>query len=57
MTTDKIATIVGGVAAAATAATPVLNAVQGSLHSTDYFSLVSAVMMAVWGFFTNKQAK
>lgn len=57
MTTDRLATIVGSVAAAATAAQPVLNATQGSLHQSDYFSLITAVAMAVWGFFTNKQAQ
>ena len=55
MTTDKISTIVGAVAAASTAAQPVLNATQGSMHQSDYFSLVGAVAMAVWAFFTNRQ--
>ena len=54
MTTDRITTIVGCVAAAATAAQPALNAVNGSMHQGDYFALVSAVLMSVWGFFTNK---
>ena len=57
MNADKISTIVGAVAAAATAAGPVINvAGTGSLHQSDYFGLVTAVMMAVWGFFTNKGA-
>jgi hypothetical protein len=55
MKSDKITSIVGAVGAAATAAQPVLHGVEGSLHSGDYFQLVSAVLFAVLGFFTNKQ--
>jgi hypothetical protein len=43
------------VVAAGTAVQPVLNGVNGSLHQQDYFSLVTAVGMAIWGFFTNRQ--
>lgn len=57
MNTDKITTIIGAVTAAGVAAGPVLNTVQGSLHAQDYFALFSAVCMAVWGFFTNRQPK
>ena len=54
MNTNTITTIVGSVAAASTAAQPVLNAVQGAMHQSDYFALVGAVFMAVWSYFTNK---
>ena len=55
--TDLAATIVGGLAAAATAASPVLNAVQPgtSLHPQDYAQLGAAIFMALLGFFTNKK--
>ena len=54
MSTDKITTIVGGIGAAAAAAQPVLNGVQGVMHQQDYFQLFAAVCMAVFSFFTNK---
>lgn len=59
MNADKITTIVGAVGAAATAAQPVLTAVQpgSSLHSQDYFQLVAATVFAVLGFFTNRKGK
>ena len=55
MNPNTITTILGSVAAAATAAQPVLNATQGAMHQSDYFALIGAVFMAVWGFFTNRQ--
>ena len=57
MNADKITTILGGCMAAGTAALPLLNAVQGTMHQSDYVSLVTAVLMAVFGWFTNKQPK
>ena len=51
---DLATTILGGVLAAGTAAQPVLNATQGSMHQGDYGQLVMAVVMALFGFFTNK---
>ena len=57
MSTDRITTIVGAVGAAATAAQPVLNATQGAMHQSDYFSLIGAVAMAIWAYFTNRQPK
>lgn len=57
MSADKITTIVGAIGAAATAAQPVLTAVQpgAALHSQDYFQLVTALVFAVMGFFTNRR--
>lgn len=55
--TDKITTAVGALMAAGTAAQPVLNGVQGSMHSGDWIQLGVAVLMAVFGFFTNKVSK
>lgn len=55
MSADRIATITGGFAAAATAAQPVLNGIGGaSLHQGDYFQLLSAVFIGILGYFTNK---
>ena len=56
MNGDKITTVLGASMAALTAAQPVVNAVQGSLHQQDYVQLIMAVVMAVFGFFTNKQS-
>ena len=55
MTADKITNIVGGIGAAAAAATPILNGVQGSLHQQDYLQLIFAVSMAVISWFTGKK--
>lgn len=53
---DLVTTIVGGMAAAASAAQPVLNGVQsGSLHPNDWIQLAMAVLMGVWAWATNKQ--
>lgn len=53
---DLMTTIVGGVAAAASAAQPVLNGVQtGSLHQNDWVQLIMAVAMGVWAWATNKK--
>jgi len=57
MNKDTLTTVLGGTMAALTAAQPVINAAQGSLHQQDYVSLLMAVVMAVFGFFTNKQPK
>jgi hypothetical protein len=57
VTPDTITTALGVVGAAVTAATPVLNVVQGTLHAQDWLQLVSAVFIAVFGFFTNKAPK
>lgn len=53
---DLMTTIFGGMAAAASAAEPVLNAVQtGYLHQNDWVQLVMAVLMGVWAWATNKK--
>jgi hypothetical protein len=56
MDKDKITTSLGALIAGATAAQPVINGVTtNSLHSQDYFQLVTAVFMGIFAFFTNKQ--
>ena len=57
MNASTVATLIGGAVAAATAAQPVLNGVQGSLHTQDYFSLSTAVVMALFGWFTKMKGK
>lgn len=57
MNADKFTTIVGVVGAAAAAAQPVLSGVTtGTLHGPDYFQLISAVVFAVLGFFSNRKS-
>lgn len=55
--TDIITTVVGGIGAAVVAAEPVLLAVQpgSSMHPQDWTQLAMAVVIAVFGFFTNKK--
>ena len=55
MDKDKLTTALGVAASAITAAQPVVNATQGAMHSQDYLQLAFAVVMAVFGFFTNKK--
>lgn len=55
MNKDTVTTVLGVGVAAATAAQPILNSVQGTFHQQDWFALLSAVAMAVFGFFTNKK--
>ena len=54
MNKDTLTTIVGAVVAAGTAATPVMSAVDGTFDKTDWAKLVTAVFMAIFGYFTNK---
>lgn len=54
MNKDKVTTLLGLGISAMTAAQPVLNGVQGSFHQQDWMQLGGAVMMAIFGFFTNK---
>lgn len=56
MSNDTITTILGATGAAITAAQPVVNASQGALHQQDYVQIALAVIMAIFGFFTNKGA-
>jgi len=51
---DLATTILGGILAAGTAAQPVMNSVEGSMHQADYLQLAMAVVMAIFGYFTNK---
>lgn len=53
-TKDIATTVLGGILAAGTAAQPILNATEGSLHQADYMHLVMAAVMALFGYFTNK---
>lgn len=55
MNHDNVTTALGAIGAAVTAAQPVINATQGAMHQQDYIQLFLAVIMAVFGFFTNKQ--
>lgn len=57
MTKDTITTVVGSIGAAVVAAQPVLNGVQGSLHTQDYMQLVLAICVSVFSYFTNKKDK
>lgn len=52
---DTATTVLGIVIAGATAAQPILNAAQGSLHSQDYLSLLTSVIIAIFGWLTNKK--
>lgn len=55
--TDTATTILGGLIAAGTAAQPVIATVEGSLNTQNWFQLATAVLFAVFGFFSNKQPK
>ena len=54
---DIATTVLGGVMAVATASQPVINGVNGSFHQADFVSLVLAVTMSLFGYFTNKGSK
>jgi hypothetical protein len=56
MNKDSMTTILGGTIAALTAAQPVLNAASGSLHQGDYVQLAMAVLISIFGWFTNRKA-
>lgn len=56
MNSDRMTTAIGALMAAGTAATPILTTVQGgSLKQGDWLQLAMAVMISVFGYFTNKQ--
>lgn len=57
MNASAAATVVGVVVAAATAAEPVLSATQGSMNSGDWTQLTTAVVMALFGWFTRFKSK
>lgn len=54
MNKDLGTTILGGIIAASTAAMPVVEVAQGTWDIAHIFQLVSAIGIAVLGFFTNK---
>ena len=54
MNKDLGTTILGGIVAAGTGAMPIVQMAQGDWNAMNIFQLVSAVAMAVFGFFTNK---
>ena len=56
-TTDTATTVIGGLIAAGTAAQPVIATVDGSFNSQNWLQLATAVLFAVFGFFSNKQTK
>ena len=49
ITANTAATITGYVVAAGSAAIPVLNAVQGSMHQQDWMGLVIAILSIFFG--------
>jgi hypothetical protein len=55
MNTDKITTISGAIIAGLLALQPALNAYDGT--QINWVSVGVAVVVAVWGFFTNKAKK
>ena len=55
MNKDLGTSILGGITAAATAATPVVQVVQGDWNIQSVFQLIMAVGIGLLGFFTNKQ--
>ena len=56
MDTDKITSALGYVGGVVAAAQPVLNGVQGSMHTGDWTQLIFAILFACLGHFTNKKA-
>jgi len=57
MNKDLGTTILGGIISAATAAMPVVEVTQGTWDTASIFQLISAVGIAVLGFFTNREAR
>lgn len=53
---DLATTILGLIIAAATAAMPIVEVAQDVWNATTIWKLVSAVGIAVFGYFTNKAA-
>lgn len=51
---DLATTVLGGIMSAGIGAEPVVNAVQGTMHTKDWFSLGLAVVVALYGWLTNK---
>lgn len=52
---DTVTTVLGAVGAGIVAAEPVLNGFEGTMHQADYLKLALAVVMAVFGWFTNRK--
>jgi len=53
---DKMTTVLGAVGAAVNAAEPVMSGINtGVLHQGDWFRLSMSVLMALYGYSTNKQ--
>jgi hypothetical protein len=57
MNRDLGTTILGGIISAATAAMPVVEVTQGTWTKTSIFQLISAIGIAVFGFFTNRESQ
>ena len=57
MNKNIAATIVGGILTCATAAEPVVNGIQGSMHQPDFVKLAVAVGMALFSWFTEFRTK
>jgi len=54
---DIITTVGGAALAGMTAASPIINAIDGSFHQSDWLKLGMAIFFAIQGFFTNKKEK
>lgn len=55
MNKDLGTTILGGIIAASTAAMPVVEVTHGAWNAGSILQLVSAIGIAIFGFFTNKE--
>jgi hypothetical protein len=57
MTIDKdtITTVVGAIGAIAYATEPIVNTVQGSMHSDDWTKIIFAVCSAITAYFIGKK--
>jgi len=49
---DLAATVTGGILAAATAAEPILQGMNGTMHKGDYVQLIAAILMGVFSWWT-----
>ena len=57
LNSDLITTVAGVALAGLTAAQPVIAAVDGTFHQSDWLKLGMAIFFAIQGFFTNRQTK
>lgn len=57
MTGDRLATLAGALICVGSGAQPVLNAVQGTMHTQDWVQLGVAVASALFGWFAEFKKK